>query len=122
MNTSGLVFLLSVGLLLVVALVMFLAMQRSRTRDRSLTGRQFSGTIFRDDDRYWYGFFYINRDDPELFVPKRYGLGWTVNFGHPKSKWLLLGLFFMVLLPPLLIGVFGGDLHSYGCHPSGCHW
>ncbi len=121
MNTSGLVLLLGIGLLVVVALALLLPMQRSRARDRSSTGRQVSGIIFRDDDRYWYGFFYINRDDPELLVPKRYGLGWTINFGHPKSKWLLLGLLLLIVLPPLVTGVFGGSLHSYGCHLSGCH-
>jgi uncharacterized membrane protein len=35
-----------------------------------------------DDDRYWKaGFFYINRNDPSVFVPKRFGVGWTVNLG-----------------------------------------
>lgn len=36
-----------------------------------------------DDDRYWKaGLFYVNRDDPALFVPKRQGIGWTVNLAH----------------------------------------
>jgi uncharacterized membrane protein len=35
-----------------------------------------------DDDRYWKGgFVYINRNDPSVFVPKRFGVGWTVNLG-----------------------------------------
>jgi uncharacterized membrane protein len=35
-----------------------------------------------DDDRYWRGgAIYINRDDPAVFVPKRFGIGWTVNLG-----------------------------------------
>ena len=35
-----------------------------------------------DDDRYWKaGFFYLNRNDPSVFVPKRFGVGWTVNLG-----------------------------------------
>jgi uncharacterized membrane protein len=35
-----------------------------------------------DDDRYWRGgFFYLNRNDPSVFVPKRFGVGWTVNLG-----------------------------------------
>jgi uncharacterized membrane protein len=37
-----------------------------------------------DDDRFWKaGSIYVNPADPALFVPKRFGVGWTVNLGHP---------------------------------------
>jgi len=35
-------------------------------------------------DKYWkLGLFYVNRDDPAVFIEKRFGVGYTVNFGHP---------------------------------------
>lgn len=45
-----------------------------------------------DDERHWRigGGIYYNPDDPALFVPKRYGLGWTINFARPMS-WVLVG-------------------------------
>jgi uncharacterized membrane protein len=44
----------------------------------------------RTADRYWrLGIFYVNRDDPALFVERRFGLGYTLNFGHAVS-WLIL--------------------------------
>jgi uncharacterized membrane protein len=47
-------------------------------------------TADRDDDRFWKaGFLYVNRDDPALMVAKRFGVGWTVNFGNPAG-WLLV--------------------------------
>jgi len=37
-----------------------------------------------DDDAHWLGgLVYVNRRDPALMVPKRYGIGWTMNLGHP---------------------------------------
>jgi uncharacterized membrane protein len=49
-----------------------------------------SGQVDRDDDRLWKaGLFYVNRDDPAVMVGKRFGIGWTVNFGNPKAWWLL---------------------------------
>jgi uncharacterized membrane protein len=42
------------------------------------------------------GFFYVDREDPALFVPKRYGLGYTFNFGHPAALPLTVAL---VVLP-----------------------
>lgn len=121
MNGSGLLLLLICGLLIAAVLVLFLPHPRSWTKARTPANRQTPSVIFRDDDQYWYGaFFYSNPDDPELFVPKRYGLGWTVNFGHPLGKWVLIG----TLLPPLVllvvnVLVFGTT--PVGCHPPGCH-
>jgi uncharacterized membrane protein len=34
----------------------------------------------------WHaGVFYVDRDDPALFVPKRIGVGYTFNFGNPRA-------------------------------------
>ncbi|GDY29576.1 DUF5808 domain-containing protein [Gandjariella thermophila] len=50
-----------------------------------------TGVVQRDDDRYWRGgMVYVNREDPAVLVPKRFGYGWTVNFGNPRARWLLL--------------------------------
>ena len=37
-----------------------------------------------DDDRPWWGgMFYVNRDDPSLFVPRRAGAGMDLKLGNP---------------------------------------
>lgn len=55
-----------------------------------------SGYVNRDDDRYWKaGQFYVNPDDPALWVNKRFGIGWTINLGHPLG-WLVLILLLVV--------------------------
>ena len=48
------------------------------------------------DDCWKYGVFYFNRDDPALFVAKRFGLnlGYTLNFAnrcHPGSEFVAGG-------------------------------
>lgn len=49
------------------------------------------------DNRFWkWGVFYINPDDPAIMVEKRFGLGYTINFGNRKAVALLVG--FLVLL------------------------
>ena len=45
----------------------------------------------RPPDEGWSGPFYSNPDDPALFVPKRYGIGYTLNFGNPWS-WIVVAL------------------------------
>ena len=124
MNT-GLFVLLMCGLLIVLVLALFWHPQRSRTKTSTSADRGRTDAVFRDDDRYWYaGFFYNNPDDPALFVPKRFGLGWTMNFGHPQAKLVLIGMLVLVLLPPLVVVILGvlfpGSIHPSGCHSFGC--
>ena len=55
-------------------------------------------------ERYWKaGTFYYNSDDSSLFVEKRYGLGWTINFAKPLA-WLII---LLILLMIALVVVFG---------------
>jgi uncharacterized membrane protein len=51
------------------------------------------------DNRLWVlGMFYINRDDPSLFVERRFGFGYTINFGNPKAIGLLAGFIGLLIL------------------------
>ena len=46
-----------------------------------------------DDDKYWkLGMFYYNKNDPAVFVEKRFGIGYTNNWARPLSWILLIGL------------------------------
>ncbi len=51
------------------------------------------------DNRHWVlGMFYVNRDDPSILVERRFGLGYTPNFGNWKA---------VVLLVAFLGAIFG---------------
>lgn len=53
---------------------------------------QSAQTMPSDDDQYWkLGVFYVNSDDPSLFLLERFGVGWTFNFGRP-AVWVIFGL------------------------------
>ncbi|GER67987.1 membrane protein [Weizmannia acidilactici] len=61
------------------------------------------GSSHYDDDQYWkLGVFYFNRNDPSVWVEKRFGSGWTINFAHPLG-WIVIGL---MILVPLLLAIF----------------
>lgn len=42
-----------------------------------------------EPESHWRGIVYVNREDPHVMVPKRYGIGWTLNFGH-RGAWVFL--------------------------------
>ena len=57
------------------------------------TGRDIADSgsrVDRTDARFWVGNIYVNRDDPAVVVPGRFGMGGrTLNLGNPRT-WLLL--------------------------------
>lgn len=59
----------------------------------------------RDDDKYWKlgNTIYVNKDDPALFVEKRFGIGWTMNFGRKESIIILVVFLLLVILLPIII-------------------
>ena len=44
--------------------------------------------------------FYVNPEDPRLWVEKRIGLGWTLNYARPAALWITL-----LLILPALVGL-----------------
>lgn len=57
-----------------------------------------SQQLLRDNDRFWkLGIFYVNPEDPALFLPERFGVGWTMNWGRP-SAWVVLGVLVVAIV------------------------
>ena len=53
----------------------------------------------KDDDLYWRGgVVYINSKDARWLVPKRFGVGYTLNFGHPGTIALIILPFVIILV------------------------
>ncbi len=96
------VLLLGVALVAVVgAVAMSLVYGQSGARVMARVGDPTA--MPQDDDRHWkLGVFYANRGDPSVFVPERFGIGWTCNFGRPAA-WAFLGGF--VVLTAAFIAV-----------------
>jgi uncharacterized membrane protein len=38
-----------------------------------------------DPDNYKWGFFYYNKKDKRILVPRKTGIGFSVNFANPYS-------------------------------------
>ena len=50
-----------------------------------------NGDIIADNDERWKaGIFYWNKDDASLILPKRFGVGWTMNWARPAA-WVIVG-------------------------------
>lgn len=60
----------------------------------------------REDDDHWkLGVFYFNPDDPALFIEKRFGVGWTINFGRPIAVIIFAVIILGAFLIPFILSM-----------------
>ncbi|MHB1708814.1 MAG: DUF1648 domain-containing protein [Thermoplasmataceae archaeon] len=90
------------AVLLISTPMIYLGQQGSRIK----TGfpEQPTGFVNMNDDGLWKGgIFYFNRTDHSFLVAKRFGLGWTLNFGNPVTWVVLWGILMIPIISLLLI-------------------
>lgn len=81
----------SLGIVVIVGVVLLL-LTLSRRREEPVPGQVAQAEPNRGDRRYWKaGVFYVNRNDPAIFVRKRTGIGYTFNFGHWVA-WVVMAI------------------------------
>jgi uncharacterized membrane protein len=79
-----------VGLLVLIGTALRAGRERAAAEVSGLARARAAGVTARDDDRWWKaGLIYVNRDDPAIMVPARFGTGWTFNLGS-RSAWLVV--------------------------------
>lgn len=104
LSATGALSLGSAGAIVTIAAVVFVvaeivvALRLGQAGGRVAAELRTSDEVARDDDRFWkLGSFYVNRDDPSIFVPKRFGVGWTVNLGRGAGWALLIGIILLAV-------------------------
>ena len=59
------------------------------------------------DNVHWvWGLFYVDRDDPSIMVEKRFGIGYTFNYGNRRAV-LLVATYLLLFLGLIALGLFG---------------
>jgi len=95
------------GTALMVAVVVVFIVRSARAgafaSQPSRGGAGSGATGDADAARRWRGgVFYVDREDPAVFVPKRLGVGWTVNFGSPVGIAIGVGLAALIVFVVVL--------------------
>ncbi|MFF2910378.1 DUF5808 domain-containing protein [Paenibacillus sp. NPDC057934] len=100
-NALWIAGVLIVSVLPVVGIL--LVHHKVQTLSADIAGQGEGKVFVTDDDEYWInGTTYNNPSDSSLMVPKRIGIGTTINIGTKAGKSIYRSLF--VFLPVVLIG------------------
>ncbi|HEX7237401.1 MAG TPA: DUF1648 domain-containing protein, partial [Gammaproteobacteria bacterium] len=95
---GGSIGVLAVGM---IALVALRYGQGGSKLERDVEDAPLTGGLA--DNRHWYlGLIYFNREDPSLLIERRFGIGYTVNFGNWKAVAILVGLLVLALGVPIV--------------------
>jgi uncharacterized membrane protein len=94
--------------MLIVAIVLFLVLALGGTLYLTLKYGQAGEKLLNEEERYYVdpdeeshwklGIIYFNKEDPSVFVEKRFGIGATLNLARWQSWLLIIGLIVFVLL------------------------
>lgn len=85
--------LIIVATLILVGATIAVSVVYGQSGSRLVKRLEENGDIIADNDEHWKaGIFYWNKDDASLFLPKRFGVGWTMNWARPAA-WLIVGGF-----------------------------
>lgn len=91
LSLSTAAIIMSVATLVVVGGVVAVSVYTGQAGGRLAAELRPNDEVMRDDDAFWLlGLFYCNADDPSVVVPKRFGVGWTINVARPAA-WLATG-------------------------------
>lgn len=85
--------------LFVILLGVILLAVKVGKSDTQIEGHSGGQIADYESDVYWKGgLFYYNRNDPSIFVEKRFGIGWTLNFANPIGYVICIGPIVLILL------------------------
>lgn len=89
---------------ILTALYAFKIGQSGSRLEVNIVDEEVEGVTNYDDDEYWKaGIFYVNKNDPSIFVEKRFGVGWSLNYGNPYGYLILFGPILIILLISFLL-------------------
>lgn len=98
---SEMAFLVAMAIFILVILVLAVGIEFKIRAEQQRLNKEQPSEILMDEDDYWpYGIVYYNKNDSNLMVNSRIGMGVTTNFAHPVGKALdIFGIVLLLLLP-----------------------
>ena len=92
---------MDISLLLLIALIIMTIVFTVQVYYNTIVTKKWRDQVINESECWKWGLFYYNPMDKRIFLPKRSGLGMTMNFAHPVSSAILCGLVEIIILSML---------------------
>jgi len=104
-NTFMVIVFTIVGIILLGSILLSVKLGQGGSRLKNSNTQQGKASVeVADLDQHWkLGIFYVNRNDPAIFVEKRFGVGWSINYGNPIAWLITIGILAIVLIPAIFL-------------------
>ena len=99
----------SISYIVLVFVMVIVLTVRASARSARLQPADASTTDRMDDSHWFLGSIYFNRGDPSIFVERRFGIGWTVNFGSVGGVLTMVALLAVAILLPIGIVILANQ-------------
>lgn len=96
-NASAMATIAVAGVMVISSIVLSVKTGQGGSRLKTMDeSKPQSVASAADQDRYWkLGQIYFNPNDPAYFVEKRFGIGWTLNWGRPGA-WAIIAIIILL--------------------------
>ena len=101
----SLISFLPIVIMMIVLIVFFVTTGMTGDKIKVDIGEREREVVKVNDDQHWKGgIIYYNKNDSSIFVPKRFGGGFTLNFANPIAI-LFIVIILLIAVGSILIGI-----------------
>lgn len=96
------IFMIILMITIIIFIIVFIKVGQG---GRNIETKDEKDELYKDDDDKWIlGSIYYNKNDPAWMIEKRLGVGWTLNFAHPKS-WIAVGGLIIFIIATIVMSL-----------------
>ncbi len=104
-SNISLIMVLLLPILILLPIIVFMFIGQSGHLLKMNEEEREEEELVRADDKYWkIGWFYYNPKDPSLWIEKRFGLGWTLNFAR-SGAWIFMTVIILFVIITFIFSI-----------------
>ncbi|MDR3667700.1 MAG: DUF5808 domain-containing protein [Ignavibacteriaceae bacterium] len=84
--------------LFIYSIIFLVVLISAVTFYNTIITKKWRNKVINESECWKWGMFYYNPLDKRIFLPKRTGLGLTLNFAHPVSTILMVALVLIIII------------------------
>ena len=85
-------------LVILIGIILLAVITTAITFYNTIITKRWRNEVPNEEESWKWGFIYYNPTDSRIFLPKRTGLGYTLNFAKPISTIIILAIVIVIML------------------------